>query len=381
MNKKPPTAKLEQARAPAQLAPNDEAGLSDVGWKWTTPFLIAGGIISGVIIGVVADFAMKAAARFSERPATPPPLHQSRPQPPPPSPQNNPSAHTPPDRDPLSTVKPPEPDKESQLAANEWGQGDVEVIEERPASLVEAIELLPDPPRPEETPLVVAEGISPVLHAYRRSALELAQRHAGEYPRQEVGGILLGIIRRVEGRYRSVVTGIVRADTAIGREASVRFGPDTWVDTLAIRDRHSVYGNEDIWQVVGWYHTHPGFGIFLSSLDVHTHGTFLHPGHIALVIDPKSKEYGTFGWNREQTQPVRLAEDARGAQWKVLLDDAQTLKLLNRLEMNLAELPPPELPADPSASIRLLDEGASPRPGAPKTRPPSPQDKGKPDME
>jgi proteasome lid subunit RPN8/RPN11 len=196
----------------------------------------------------------------------------------------------------------------------------------------------------------VAYGRSRVLHAYRRSALELAHRHARQYPRQEVGGILLGIIRESdEGQYLSIVTGIIRSDTAISREASLRFGPDTWVDTLAVRDRHPIYGDEDTWQVVGWYHTHPGFGIFLSSLDVHTHGAFLHPGHIALVIDPSIGAYGTFGWNHDQTQPVRLAEESGSAQWKTLLDDAQTLALLKQRGLALEELPTAD-PADTGPS-------------------------------
>jgi proteasome lid subunit RPN8/RPN11 len=267
----------------------------------------------------------------------------------------------------------PPPDKETQLAANEWGAADLDVTTDRAANLTEAIELLPDAPRPASVSLTATHSRSPVLHAYRRRALELAQRHAREYPRREVGGILLGIIRdNGKGQYFSVVTGIIRADTAIGREASVQFSPDTWVDTLAIRDRHPVYGDEDTWQVVGWYHTHPGFGIFLSSLDVHTHGAFLHPGHLALVIDPSNGTYGTFGWNRDQTQPVRLSEEPPTAQWKTLLDDEQTQKWLGDLGLTLSELPPAELTAEPPAGRppRAEVAGATIRSGAPDKRPP-----------
>lgn len=40
--------------------------------------------------------------------------------------------------------------------------------------------------------------------------------------------------------------------------------------------------------VVGWYHSHPGFGCWLSSVDVNTHQSFekLDSRNIAVVVDP-----------------------------------------------------------------------------------------------
>jgi proteasome lid subunit RPN8/RPN11 len=40
--------------------------------------------------------------------------------------------------------------------------------------------------------------------------------------------------------------------------------------------------------VVGWYHSHPGFGCWLSGVDINTHQSFenLNKGCIAVVIDP-----------------------------------------------------------------------------------------------
>ncbi|KAL6280867.1 hypothetical protein ACE6H2_017748 [Prunus campanulata] len=41
-------------------------------------------------------------------------------------------------------------------------------------------------------------------------------------------------------------------------------------------------------QVVGWYHSHPGFGCWLSSVDMNTQQSFeaLHPRAVAVVVDP-----------------------------------------------------------------------------------------------
>ena len=40
--------------------------------------------------------------------------------------------------------------------------------------------------------------------------------------------------------------------------------------------------------VVGWYHSHPGFGCWLSIVDITTQGAFERLNHraVAIVIDP-----------------------------------------------------------------------------------------------
>jgi proteasome lid subunit RPN8/RPN11 len=47
-------------------------------------------------------------------------------------------------------------------------------------------------------------------------------------------------------------------------------------------------------RIVGWYHSHPGHGLFLSQTDVETHMRFYQFSAyaISLVADPKSEEFG-----------------------------------------------------------------------------------------
>ena len=46
---------------------------------------------------------------------------------------------------------------------------------------------------------------------------------------------------------------------------------------------------------VGWWHSHPGFGCFLSHIDIATQeGIFFQPYHVALVIDPIRNELAFF---------------------------------------------------------------------------------------
>jgi len=47
-------------------------------------------------------------------------------------------------------------------------------------------------------------------------------------------------------------------------------------------------------RIVGWYHSHPGHGLFLSQTDLDTHMRFYQfsPYAVSLVADPKSQEFG-----------------------------------------------------------------------------------------
>jgi proteasome lid subunit RPN8/RPN11 len=48
-------------------------------------------------------------------------------------------------------------------------------------------------------------------------------------------------------------------------------------------------------RIVGWWHSHPGFGCFLSKTDVQTQNYFFpEPFQVALVIDPLKNEFNFF---------------------------------------------------------------------------------------
>jgi len=49
-------------------------------------------------------------------------------------------------------------------------------------------------------------------------------------------------------------------------------------------------------RIVGWYHSHPGHGLFLSQTDIDTHMQFYQfsPYAVSLVADPTSEEFGVW---------------------------------------------------------------------------------------
>ena len=60
--------------------------------------------------------------------------------------------------------------------------------------------------------------------------------------------------------------------------------------------------------IVGWYHTHPDFGIFLSDRDRFIQENFFSgAGQVALVIDPIRKTVGVFTWRERQAGSMAAA--------------------------------------------------------------------------
>ncbi len=70
------------------------------------------------------------------------------------------------------------------------------------------------------------------------------------------------------------------------------FTQDTWAHIYQTKD--AKYPDH---RIVGWYHSHPGFGVFLSDHDTFIHKNFFSsPLQVAWVYDPHSDEEGCFGW-------------------------------------------------------------------------------------
>ena len=95
----------------------------------------------------------------------------------------------------------------------------------------------------------------------RRTA-DAIERHALSDTTVELGGILLGkeCLDPATGQPFVWVTQSLEAKHYANTQASFTYTHDSWEEITRERDR--LYPEYDI---VGWYHTHPSFGIFLSS--------------------------------------------------------------------------------------------------------------------
>lgn len=135
--------------------------------------------------------------------------------------------------------------------------------------------------------------------------LRAMQAHSLSSLDREVAGVMVGRQpeKQPDGRYVVHVIDSIIAKHTVMQGASVTYTPESWrymTDTLWER-----YPDESA-VIVGWYHTHPGFGIFLSGMDLFIHQNFFTQiWHVAYVLDPRARTSGFFCWNRQRTKVNR----------------------------------------------------------------------------
>ena len=127
----------------------------------------------------------------------------------------------------------------------------------------------------------------------RRSA-DAIERHALSDTSVELGGILLGkeCLDHQTGQPFVWIAHSLEAKHYANTQASFTYTHDSWEEITRQRDQK--FPDFDI---VGWYHTHPSFGIFLSHHDLFIHQHFFaQPLQVAYVVDPINQTRGFFQW-------------------------------------------------------------------------------------
>src|SRR5438270_4140227 len=122
------------------------------------------------------------------------------------------------------------------------------------------------------------------------------RQHARTSMKAEVCGVLIGGTEHE----RMMVEACIQGNNAAQGGAHVTFTQDTWEHIYKIKDKE--YPDE---RIMGWYHSHPGFGVFLSDHDTFIHKNFFSSAlQVAWVYDPHSDEEGCFGWSGERLERV-----------------------------------------------------------------------------
>jgi proteasome lid subunit RPN8/RPN11 len=150
-----------------------------------------------------------------------------------------------------------------------------------------------------------------------RHALVAAMSYADAHREMETGGLCLGRVLRDRDQDRlliSVEETLVAEHAVAGLiahgEAFLTFTPDAWremVDTYLRKFPDLI--------LLGWYHSHPGIGIFLSSMDRFIYDSFfIQPWQIAMVVDPIQRQAGVFVRHQGHLPPPRLVAWSSGTQ-------------------------------------------------------------------
>jgi proteasome lid subunit RPN8/RPN11 len=128
------------------------------------------------------------------------------------------------------------------------------------------------------------------------------EEHALSDASVELGGVLLGgHYEDDQGRPFVVITDSLRAQHYESTKGSFTFTHDTW---SAITREREQFPPE--LAMVGWYHTHPDWGVFLSGMDMFICDNFFNKKlDVAYVIDPCRGDRGMFQWTGDPRQRVR----------------------------------------------------------------------------
>jgi proteasome lid subunit RPN8/RPN11 len=112
-------------------------------------------------------------------------------------------------------------------------------------------------------------------------------------PRREHGGVLAGFpfVDPESGRHYVCVLKAIPALQSEGSSVHMQFTAASWEHIAGIIDEENLPGLA----VVGWFHSHPGLGVFMSGTDQDTQTAFFnHPWSLAVVVDPQSQRSGWF---------------------------------------------------------------------------------------
>ena len=154
-----------------------------------------------------------------------------------------------------------------------------------------------------------------------QAALRKLEEHGRSNLEVELGGVLLG---RVVDRLKQPtieVSAALPVETSDHSLVHFTFTADTWAQLH--RERGEKYPDLD---VVGWYHTHPGLGVFFSADDVVVQtAAFVMPWHVALVFDPINKEGCFFGWISSETKKEGRELVALSGFWELVDDSNGTI--------------------------------------------------------
>lgn len=166
------------------------------------------------------------------------------------------------------------------------------------------IDSLPERPLTDLTANAHLHGLQPaenqVVVSHRQQALSQVRAHSITNLRSELGGVLLGHAYRNGERLMVEVIAALPARNDDHGPIHFTFTADAW--SQIHHDRTAQYPNLEI---VGWFHTHPGLGVFYSSDDVVVHtAAFTLPWHVGLVVDPLGNHASYFGWQDGILAPI-----------------------------------------------------------------------------
>ncbi len=118
------------------------------------------------------------------------------------------------------------------------------------------------------------------------------RRFAANKTENESGGMLIGEVLQEFGKMHIIISGFIEAKYTDATPTTLKFTHETWEHCH--KEMAERFPGK---KIVGWIHTHPNFGIFLSEYDKFIHENFFSDDHdVAYVVDPVQNTEGFYFW-------------------------------------------------------------------------------------
>ena len=126
----------------------------------------------------------------------------------------------------------------------------------------------------------------------KQSVYHALEKYALADTEHERGTIILGQYCEQLGKRHVIISNYIEAKYTDASASTLTFTHETW--DYIHREHDANYPKE---KIVGWQHTHPSYGIFLSNYDLFIQENFFNlPFQVAYVIDPIQNLRGFFQW-------------------------------------------------------------------------------------
>lgn len=142
------------------------------------------------------------------------------------------------------------------------------------------------------------DELNPDLKIFiRQDVLMEVDEYLSSDTNNELGGVLAGdVCVNEDGKKFIVIDGKIIAKHTNSSLSRLTFTHDTWEYINEILEKD--FPDK---KILGWFHSHPGHTVFLSSFDIFIQENFFNMDYmVAYVFDPTIKDRGFFNWNEKK---------------------------------------------------------------------------------
>lgn len=155
----------------------------------------------------------------------------------------------------------------------------------------------------------------------KQDVYKALEKYALQDVEHERGTIILGDYAEELGKTHVIISNYIEAKYTDASASTLTFTHETW--DYVHKEHDAKFSDK---KIVGWQHTHPSYGIFLSNYDLFIQENYFNmPFQVAYVIDPIQNIRGFFQWKNGKIEKLKgfYIYDDVGKQIKIETNKAE----------------------------------------------------------